>query len=110
MGSGGLDDRGWASGCWYVVPISCGGVVDGYVARLFAPLYEEANALGFFESLALALQETDQGVLVAEDGFVELFCGYVLGAATRRMRPSASSVMPLVRKSSRRAWAFIGRT
>src|ERR687898_3326233 len=32
------------------------------------------------------------------------------GAATRRVRPFAWSVTPLVRKSSRRAWAFIHRT
>src|SRR5688500_14674700 len=78
--SGVLYQPGCAFGGEYLVPISCGGIVDGYVAWLFAPLYDEAETLGFFEPLAFTLQEADEGVLAPGYGFVELFCGYVLGS------------------------------
>ena len=78
MRFGFLYHPGWTLGGEYFVPVSCGGIVDCDVAWQLAPLYEEANALGFFEPLALALQEADEVVLVPGYGFVELFCGHFL--------------------------------
>ncbi len=76
MGFGGLDNGRQAFGCWHVVPLAGGGVVDGDVAGLFAPLDDKAAAIGLFELLALALEEPDQRVLVPGDNLVQLFGGY----------------------------------
>jgi len=76
MSFGDLDDGGQASGCWYVVPLAGGGVVECDVAWLFAPLDDQATAIGLLEPLALALEVPDQGVLVAGDDLVQLFGDY----------------------------------
>lgn len=55
----------------HFVPLARGGVVDGDIAWLFAPLYDEAQALGFFEPLSFALEEPDKGVLVPGELFAQ---------------------------------------
>jgi hypothetical protein len=77
MSFGDLDDGGQASGCWYVVPLAGGGVVECDIAGLSAPLDEKAAPFGLLEPLALALEVPGaQGVLVAGDDLVQLFGDY----------------------------------
>jgi len=76
MGFGRLDDGGQASRCWYLVPLAGGGVVERDVAGLAAPLDYQAAAASLLEPLALALEQSDQDVLVPGDVLVQLFGGY----------------------------------